>query len=235
MLKINQTRISKKILILVLVAITGITGFLIYKNNRADQLVNKSAALAEEGYKIMESPQGKRVVMRINGVDVTYGWLACHAKIFEAYRIDSKTPAKTSAEKSAFIDIFDNISMYTEVKKWYQENNQTFTPVSKDEAESFYKMILQLQMNNKKEPGIAGAAQVKSRHIEDDLDYTVRERTINQWTNRNQSQVNKSNAGKYTSSVQQECKEMSKKAYEDATIDYIDKSYADLNKSLIKE
>ncbi len=235
MLKINQIRISKKILILVLIVIAVITGFLIYKNNRNDQLINKSAALADEGYQIMESPRGKRVIMRINGVDVTYGWLACHAKIFEAYRINSKKPAITSAEESAFIDIFNNISMYTEVEKWYQENNLNFTPVSKDKAKSFYKRILQLQMNNKKEPGIMGVAQVKSRHIEDDLDYIVRERTINQWTNRNQSQVNKSNAGKYTSSVQQECEEMSKKAYEDATIDYVDKSYTDLNKSLIKK
>ena len=71
--------------------------------------------------------------------------------------------------------------------------------------------------------------------MDDELDYMIRERTVNQWTNRNQSQVNRSNASEYTSNVQQEHEKMFQKAYDDATIEYVDQSYSYLNKSLIKK
>lgn len=240
MIKPTNLRVNKKIVFPVIVLLVLVAAFFIYRSINYDNQKKISKSIAEQGYAIKNSTAGKRVIMRIDGVNVTYGQLMCMAKIQEAYG----TTSNDKNIKSGFVNIYENIAMANEVKKKMTKSKTNIQPESDTEIISYMKRVLENEINTSNDPKIAGVAEIQYSHISDDLDYYKNQRLVNNWINRNMpSSISKNTTNsKYTrqqltditNKANAEAEQIFKDSVNNGIIEYIDESYSYLSKSLIK-
>lgn len=240
MRKPTDLRLNKKIIIPSAIVIVLLAGFFIFRNVNYHTIKSKSTQIAMDAYRIKDSAAGKRIILRINNVDVTYGQLMCKAKLYDAYSTGSTN--QRSHIQSAFDDIYVNIVAAQEVKRKMDASGSNVQPESYDDTVAYMKRVMNGEVNSNS-PQISGVAMVQYDHIKDDIDYYRNKRLVDIWLNRFMPSNMISTAGTASYSKKQiqdasaksqsEAKQILNDSVKSGTILYIDSRYHYLTKALI--
>jgi|GEM_PF-2623792 len=242
MKKPTDLRLNKKVVIPILILLGLLVGYLIYNSISFNQRKSRSVTMTEQAYQILHSDAGKKVILRVNGTDVTYGQLMSKAKIIRACSPNKNDVKDEEYTKEAFIDLAMNIAEAYEVKKWMTaDKSASLTPESDEATQAYEKQVLKLQ-KAAHDPETAGVANVMYNHIADDLAYYKNKRLVYLWINQfsksslstNASSDTSQKADSSTSRTQTEIKKLIVKCKEECKIEYVEKGYDYLNMSLIQ-
>lgn len=229
-------RLTKKVVIPVVAVFLIAAGIFAVKSIIYNNKKEASAAAASEAYKALSSSGSKRVIIKIDGVDVTYGELICAVKLGDAYSNNSGNYNEKEKIKNAFIDEFCNITQYCEVTKMMNEE-KGFEPDSDQKIKTMMKGNLESQAKSS-DPEVAGVAEVKLKHIDEDFESYKKLHIVTQWINRSNSGIVSSNMtedeAKNVNTLQNaEIKTLVNAAIDNSKIEYVDQSYSYLTKDLI--
>lgn len=230
-------RLSKKIVIPVIAVVVLVAGFFVVKSVRFNNEKAQYAALAQKSYDIRNGKDSDRVILKIDGEDITYGELMCQAELCK--NSITETDSKKNIE-NAFVPYLFDISSYEEVLK-RTKDDKNFVPTSDEELKSRMKMGLEvdLKCNNAR---VAGFAQIKLKHMDEDFVMFKKHAIMQDYTDNvtntkemSTSSISNDDYNKLSKEKTNIMNELITTAKKNATIEYVDKSYSYLTKDLLPD